>query len=245
MIKEAISKIEDMTRPHIHEDKQGYHYVITKEGNIEQILETLIYQEHKMLSSLDALVKMVKTEALVMHDGLVYIEANFFDRVECFMQPNRDLRMERLVLYITKATDVPGWKDDVSLPFEQALIAIRTRFQTSPDAEYLLRLLSEISCGAKITFSDNGIATTIVSQKGVALQENAIIRPIVTLKPYRTFQEVDQPASQFHIRVSERDIRFIESDGAMWKLASRKTVVSFLEERLSDEIKEGRVVVML
>ena len=84
-----------------------------------------------------------------------------------------------------------------------------------------------------------------MTQKGVALQANEAIRPIVRLKPYRTFQEVEQPESPFLIRVSERGISFTEADGGMWKLTARETIKKFLEKRLQQEVSEGSVVIAL
>ena len=108
-----------------------------------------------------------------------------------------------------------------------------------------MKLLSDICCGAKVIYNDNGIATTVTTQKGVALQTNAQIRPIITLKPYRTFQEVEQPESIFLIRVNDRGISFTEADGGMWKLAARETIKAFLEKRLEQEVTEGSVVIAL
>ena len=79
----------------------------------------------------------------------------------------------------------------------------------------------------------------------MALQSNEAIRPIVKLKPYRTFQEVEQPESAFLIRVSERGISFTEADGGMWKLTARETVKKFLEEQLRQEVDEGSVIIAL
>ena len=67
----------------------------------------------------------------------------------------------------------------------------------------------------------------------------------MTLRPYRTFQEVEQPASQFLIRVNERGIQFVEADGGMWKLHARQTVQAFLQTALESEIQNGGVVVAL
>lgn len=131
------------------------------------------------------------------------------------------------------------------MSFEEAMIALRTRFQATPDSEYALKLLSDITTGSKITLNDNGIATSVVSRSGVALQTNTPIRPIITLKPYRTFQEVEQPSSQFLIRVSERGITFVEADGGMWKLAARRTVKDYLTEKLAKEIEGGLVFVAM
>lgn len=121
----------------------------------------------------------------------------------------------------------------------------RTRFQDTPDALYAMNLLSDISCGAKVVYNDNGIATTVTTQKGVALQSNAQIKPLVKLKPYRTFQEVEQPESIFLIRLNERGISFTEADGGMWKLSARETVKSFLEDKLSALIEQGSVFIAL
>ena len=106
-------------------------------------------------------------------------------------------------------------------------------------------MLSDICCGAKVIYNDNGIATTVTTQKGVALQSNEQIRPIITLKPYRTFQEVEQPESIFLIRVNERGITFTEADGGMWKLKARQTVKAFLEEQLAEEVAGNGVYIAL
>ena len=84
-----------------------------------------------------------------------------------------------------------------------------------------------------------------LSPRSIDLQSNQAIRPIITLKPYRTFQEVEQPASQFLIRVSDRGISFIEADGGMWKLKARETIKAYLEEAFAAEIRDGVVVVAL
>ena len=131
------------------------------------------------------------------------------------------------------------------MPFEEALIALRTRFQPTADTEYALKLLSDITTGSKVTYNDNGIATSVVTKKGIDLQSNASIRPIIKLRPYRTFQEVEQPESQFLIRINERNISFIEADGGMWKLSARNTVKKYLEKALESEIQNGHVVVVL
>ena len=106
-------------------------------------------------------------------------------------------------------------------------------------------MLSDICCGAKVIYNDNGIATTVTTQKGVALQSKEQIRPIITLKPYRTFQEVEQPESIFLIRVNERGITFTEADGGMWKLKARQTVKVFLEEQLAEEVAGNSVYIAL
>lgn len=244
MIKEAIAHIQETANKPVLREIGGNTYIIDREGQYEQVKPELEYPAELTLTSLDALVKMVKTEASEL-DVPLYITIPDHLTAICFSQPDSELRFNRVSYYRAKATDVPGWQSDVKMGFEEMQIALRTRFQETPDALYAMKLLSDITTGGKITFNDNGIATSVVTQKGVALQSNEAIRPIVRLKPYRTFQEVEQPESPFLIRVSERGISFTEADGGMWKLSARQTIKAFLEGRLEQEVAEGSVVIAL
>lgn len=243
MIKEAIEKIQELCGPHLFA-VDGQNYLADQTGGYIQIKPDLDMVDRIHLSSLDALVQFVKTEAVKNHET-VYITIPDHKTVNCFTHPYTRLRMFREDLYTANATDVPGWGEKVSLPFEEALIALRTRFQSTPDTDYALKLLSDITTGSKVTFNDNGIATSVVTKRGIDLQANAAIRPIISLRPYRTFQEVEQPESQFLIRINERAITFIEADGGMWKLAARNTVKAYLAKALEEEAAAGAVVVVL
>ena len=243
MLKEMIEHIQATALPRLY-SANDHTFCITHDGDVTEILPDCSHPDTLTLHSLDALVKLVTTEAKEQETPL-YITIPDHLTVRCFGQPNPDLRHFRQVYYEACATDVPGWQETVQLGFEEAQIALRTRFQETEDTLYAMKLLSDISCGAKVVYNDNGIATTVTTQKGVALQTNAQIRPLVKLKPYRTFQEVEQPESIFLIRLNERGIQFTEADGGMWKLQARETVKAFFEERLKDEIAAGDVVVAL
>lgn len=243
MLKEFIAHIQETTRPQIVEI-DGSNFSIAPGGAAIEIRPTIDHPDTLPLHSLDALVKLVQTEAANMVTPL-YITIPSHLTVRCFGQPDSDARYFRQVYYEAEATDVPGWDGKVQLGFEEAQIALRTRFQETPDTIYAMKLLSDICCGAKVVYNDNGIATTVTTQKGVALQSNEQIRPIITLKPYRTFQEVEQPESIFLIRVNERGITFTEADGGMWKLKARQTVKAFLEEQLAEEVASNNVYIAL
>lgn len=243
MLKEFIEHIQNTTQPQIRV-VEGATFAITADGVAKEILPTIFHPDPLPLNSLDAMVKLVRTEASNM-DTPLYITIPDHMTVRCFGQPDVAARYFRQVYYEARATDVPGWNEKVTLGFEEAQIALRTRFQETQDTLYAMKLVSDISLGAKVIFNDNGIATTITTQKGVALQTNEQIRPLVKLRPYRTFQEVEQPESIFLIRISERGIAFIEADGGMWKLKAREVVKAHLEDKLSAEVEGGSVIIAL
>lgn len=243
MIKAAIEKISEMAGARTYEMPDGTRWA---DRELMEIIPAPVMPEKITLSSLDALVKMIRTEALQQNPGkTVYITCDSHRKACAFLSPDGNNRLERPVLYSAEARDLPDWKLDEKLPFEEASIALMTRYQDSNDQQYLLRLLSNITSGGKITYNDNGIATTIVTQKGIALQGNETIKPLVKLRPYRTFQELEQPESLMLVRLDERGIRFIEADGGMWKLDARKKMLAYIEEHLSEEITAGRVVAAL
>lgn len=244
MLKAMIEKLQEMSRPAFHE-VEGRTFFVNGDGFANEVRPSLNLIGTLALNSLDALVKMVKTEAKTNYATPLYITIPDHLTAVCYSQPSPDLRNARTTYYEATATDVPANQPAEKMAFEEAMIALRTRFQETPDTLYALRLLSGITTGAKMTINDNGIATTIVTHKCVATQANETIRPIITLKPYRTFQEVEQPASQFLIRVSERGISFIEADGGMWKLEARKTIMAYLVEAFEAEIADGTVVIAL
>lgn len=248
MLKEFIEHIQNTTQPLIHmidrDIDSGSTFAITSDGEVTEIRPTIDHPDTLHLHSLDALVKLVQTEAAKAAEPL-YITIPDHLTVRCFGRPDPNARFFRQVYYEAKATDVPGWDEKVQLGFEEAQIALRTRFQETPDAIYAMKLLSDICCGAKLVYNDNGIATTVTTQKGIALQSNEQVRPIITLKPYRTFQEVEQPESIFLIRVNERGISFTEADGGMWKLQARETVKAFLEEKLAALMPANKVYIAL
>lgn len=229
MLKEAIEKIEAMSGPKVFE-ADGRTYIVGNDGDAIPVTDEHWRPETLKLNSLDALVKMVKGDCPMP----VFVSVKAHDRVSVYSAMTQDLRFERNVLYVADATDIPGWDPEVHLPFDQASVALMTRFQDGGDREYTLLLLSQITTGAKVTYTDNGIASTIVTQKGAALAENTTIRPLVKLRPYRTFQEVEQPEGIFLIRISERGITFTEADGGMWKLTARNTVKNWLQEQFKD-----------
>jgi len=243
-LKAFIKHIQETTQPVLTEVEDSM-FSITVDGKAQELRPVIDHPDTLPLNSLDALVKMIKTEAKQYTDDPLYITIPNHTKVQCFTQPEPTKRFFRQFFYEVNATDVPGWDAKAQLGFEEAQIALRTRFQETSDTIYAMKLLSDISCGAKVVYNDNGIATTVTTQKGVALQTNAQIKPLVSLKPYRTFQEVEQPESIFLIRINDRGISFTEADGGMWKLKARETIKAFLEDKLSQEIADGSVIVAL
>lgn len=247
MLKAAIEKVEQMTRAQIV-TIGSVSYTVDRDGIYNQIKPDYEAPMEHALTSLDAVIAMIWREGLAYAKSKgspVFVSVPAHDRVEVYLSPQAEDRYSRIFLYHADAADVPGWDASVKLQFDQAAVALQTRFQEGGDRDYTLNLLSMISTGAKVTYNDTGIATNIVTQRGISLAEQTQIRPLVRLRPYRTFQEVEQPEGLFLLRIDERGITFTEADGGMWKLAARRTVAEYLRSNLAAAIEDNSLVVML
>lgn len=130
--------------------------------------------------------------------------------------------------------------------YETALIELRSKYQYTEDIDYIVRLLSSMTIENNVKSDDNGLSQQVTVRKGIALTENVSVKPIVKLKPYRTFFEVEQPESEFLLRISnDGEIGFFEADGGMWKMTARKTIKEYLIKELSKEIENNKIVVIL
>lgn len=110
---------------------------------------------------------------------------------------------------------------------------------------YLLDLLSRMTNENSVSTNDNGVTQTVEARQGVALNAVVEIKPRVMLRPFRTFLEVEQPESEFLLRVDpDEGIGFFEADGGIWKLEAKKNIADYFLKNMGDLIDAGKVVVM-
>lgn len=237
MIKEAIKEIERMSAPTFHEI----------DGSVYSNQQMVLIQDRKPmprcidLTGLDSICKMVRNEA--EHVGLqIFIQVKDYKSVSVFTSLDAD--EDRLYLYKCVA-DTPAVTTDRFLPYEKAVIELRSLYIPNEGTKYLLQLLSSISNESKVTSSDNGVTQQVEARSGIALNSMVKIEPRVTLQPFRTFIEVEQPASEFLLRINERgEIGFFPADGGVWKLEATRNVAGYFEAALKDLIDAGTVVVI-
>lgn len=128
---------------------------------------------------------------------------------------------------------------------EAALIELRSLFIPNEGTKYLLNLLSRMTDSKSVSTNDNGVTQTVEARQGVAINAIVEVKPIVMLRPFRTFLEVEQPESEFLLRVDpEKGIGFFEADGGIWKLEAKRNIADYFKANLADLIDDGKVVVM-
>ncbi|HUW08460.1 MAG TPA: hypothetical protein VM537_01965, partial [Anaerolineae bacterium] len=87
------------------------------------------------------------------------------------------------------------------------------------------------------------VSQTVSVRRGMSQTTQVVVPNPVTLKPYRTFREIDQPESPFLLRARNPkneegvpEFALFEADGGAWRLTA--------VERIKDYLAGGPVVVI-
>ena len=236
MDRTAIEKIVELGAPNYHVEN-GYTYT-DKELNVieEPQVPTLTFH------TLDGLIYALKAE-YQNFNGPILIDVTDEENITVFSAIS-DIDRQREMPYKVRAevVDIPF---DRKLDYETMMITLKSKFVDTPELRDLVQLLGTITEENNAMLSDDGFTQTVVVRKGIALKDNKAVNPIVKLKPYRTFCEVEQPESEFLIRLSEGGyVALYEADGGAWKLQARRNVADYLKTALAELIENGSVIVV-
>lgn len=198
--------------------------------------------EEKAVRGLDGFVQMLRHEWERQDRLPIFVNVESYNEVSAYT--TYDDRYQRQRLY-RAVSDTPVLQFQW-LEYEAAMIALRSQFQQTEAIAYVIDLLSRISDENSVKSEDNGLSQSVEIRKGIALKQTAPIQPIVKLIPYRTFLEIEQPESEFLLRLQEGGrVGLFEADGGMWKLESKRRIAAYLTEHMYDMIQDGVVVVTI
>lgn len=225
MIKAAIEKILSLAPPTTFEHERRTY--------TDKPL-TLVSPPHSStleFSTLQGLCDIVQREISNYTDGLI-IKAdersvNVYTDM-CFEDKKRDLP------YRAEAV-TPSVCFDHYMSYEDMMITLKSKFVPTAERDELIRTLGTIIEENHTALSDDGFTQTVNIKQGIAIVGSKAINPIVRLKPYRTFVEVEQPESEFLVRLhSGGEVALFEADGGAWKLQARENIAVYLRENLGD-----------
>lgn len=230
----AIEKIVGLAAPNIV-NENGYTYS-DKELHIIKSPRVQTLKFHTLRGLIDTL----KNE-YAQFCGPVIVSVNSEDEIDVYSAIDCTDR-KREIPYNCRA-ELVNIPFDRKLDYETMMITLKSKFVETPELLDVIKLLGTITEENSAQMSDDGFSQSVVVRKGIALKEGRVIKPIVKLKPYRTFNEVDQPESEFLLRLSDGGcVALYEADGGAWKLTARKNVAEYLRAELA-ELGDSVIVV--
>lgn len=112
---------------------------------------------------------------------------------------------------------------------EDFIIALQAHFVQDEKAKVLLTFVGSIQEEDVKTSKDNGYSQEVMAKKGIALVTTVEVPNPVTLHPYRTFLEVDQPEISCVLRLRRGpEISLHEADGGLWRLEAIGSIKEYL-----------------
>jgi hypothetical protein len=126
------------------------------------------------------------------------------------------------------------------MDLEAFIIQLQAKFVQDANSEAILKLVSNIKDENVTTNQDDGFSQMVTVRQGPAMVSEVKVPNPVTLRPFRTFQEVEQPESPFIFRLrggqGDPTAALFEADGGQWKLVAIQTVADYLIEALGDKV---------
>lgn len=153
-----------------------------------------------------------------------------------------DKEREREVLFEINA-ETSEFNFDQWYDQERMMIELQANFQVNDDLGLILKAVGNIEKKNGQEYSDDGVSQVATMKTGIAMKGDVIVPNPVELIPYRTFQEVKQPASKFVFRIGDKEVpafKIVEAEGGIWKNEAISNIKTFLMEHLSNMETEIR-----
>lgn len=146
---------------------------------------------------------------------------------------------------VLATAEVPKFQYGEFLDAESFNIALQSKFLDTEDKATILQVVGNLKEDAVRTMTDDGVSQVTAVRTGVATVADVKVPNPVSLRPFRTFIEVDQPESRFIFRMREGGkCAIFEADGGAWKLEAKKNIYNYLAEQLEGNIDSGEVVLL-
>lgn len=237
MIKDALQYIIGLSNPNVEE--------IDGEIYSDKPLHRICHNPKATaigLSTLRSLVDYIKSKSDTMEDKMI-VHVVSPTQVQLYSQ----LDLDRVREYMVDVNaELPQFPFDKFVGHENFIIGVQSKFIPNTDADLLLKFAGTVEGGTIADYGDDGVSQKATVKTGLASKSDAVIPSPVTLKPYRTFTEVDQPESQFVFRMKEDkydgvQCALFEADGGAWRLCAMENIKEYLEREL-DGLKQFTVI---
>lgn len=227
MIKEAIQRILDLARPEVVEIEDRQYLLQGRDPAIK------IFPHPIEVYNLSGIIDYCCDDPDDIRHFVVHVAD--YDRVVLY-QPVTGPFNQRPMLAKSVCREC-GFRFGLPYHYEDFMVALYTSFVHNEDREYILKFISGVRVDAGSKVEDNGITQVLTAKAGASsLVKDIPIKNVLTLKPYRTFSEIDQPESVFVFRMKVVDgqpmFSIHEADGAAWKQVAILRIKVYLAEQI-------------
>ena len=193
------------------------------------------YAEEITMNTLSSLIQYIKSGVDSFPEKMI-IHVQSPTRVSMYSALDFERNRENIV---EVRANVPEFNFNRFENHESFVIGVQSKFldDYSTDKCLLLKFAGTVESGSVSEYGDDGISQKATIKTGIASKGDALIPSPAVLKPYRTFIEVDQPASSFIFRMKNDrsggiECALFEADGGAWKIAAMESIKAYLVKEL-------------
>ena len=228
MIKEALEYIVGLKTP-----------VITEiDGNTysDKPLNRIGYVPYAKtigMKTLTSLVEYIKANIDSMSEKMI---VHVISPTEVHLYSSLDADRKREYLVEVNA-ELPDFRFGSFIDHENFVIALQSKFVPNEDRDLVLKFAGTVEDGTVAEYGDDGVTQKATIKTGAASKADAVVPNPVNLIPYRTFLEVQQPASDFIFRMKSScgvQCAIFEADGGAWKNEAMSRIKNYLALELSE-----------
>lgn len=246
MIKEALEYIVKLGETKTRMEKvifpSGKEEIYCS-GDFKRLKEYHPLANSISMCTLTSLVDYIKGHIDAMAEKMIVQVVNPAE-VCLFSGLNEDRERE----YLVKVTaQVPAFRYGTFIDHEEFVINVQSKFLSDPetDKDLILKFAGTVEQGSVAEYGDSGVSQKATVKTGIASKSDAVVPNPVRLRPYRTFMEVEQPASEFIFRMKDNNgitCALFEADGGAWKNAAMQNIKNYLEFELADYKEQFTVI---
>jgi hypothetical protein len=231
MIKEALEYIIGQAKPEVYEINDRTYTM----DNLKRVKEELTADTIEF-STLQGIVTYLKSNI----DDLPYnMIVHVISPTQVAVLSELNLDREREIPVGAKAI-IPEFRFGIFMDSEEFLIGMQSKFvPDNEDYAAVLAYAGTTEAGTVQQYSDDGVSQSATVKVGISRKEQGIVPNPVTLTPYRTFTEVEQPSSKFIFRMDNKrsdgvTCALFEADGKSWRKDAMDNIKKYLEDQLQD-----------
>lgn len=245
LTRDAIEKIQEMANKANSKDRMvqigGRDYAFDDYGEPKLIVPQNQSKNRVSILTLSGVVELIKNMD-ERKENKLFIQVLSPTKVQVFGAIDEYGRREGL---INAEAMIPSFDFDEYYDAESLNIALQAKFVQTNDRDIILQVIGNLKEEQVHSSSDDGVSQSVSVKAGVASVAEVKVPNPVSMKPYRTFIEVDQPESNFVFRMRQgMEAALFEADGGAWKNEATNNIKKYFDDNLESEIDSGHVTVI-
>lgn len=218
LTREFLEKVEEMVQPQTL--TEGIRTFVDKP--MHMLVDEIAADTPLHTNSLSSVADYIKSNAdfdALASDGRKIIHVEDEKTVWLYTEMNSFKKRSALLLASAWVSSFPfgQW-----LSLENFLISVQANFVTDEHRDELLSFVATVKQDTGVEQQDDGVTQKVTTRSGVSLSRTSKVPNPITLRPFRTFSEVEQPESSFVFRIKAEEgcgvkAALFAADGDAWR----------------------------